>query len=197
MVKEIEAKIKLADRDVLLARIEQAGGTFQNQLLEINTFFDTDRGELKSSDQGLRVRIERFDDGQERVVLTHKGPRSHGKLKSRTETQVIVDSGQSMAEMLESLGYHPVLTFEKRRTRYRVDDCLVELDTMPLLGEYVEIEGPSEQAIEQVRQKLELHHEPTIPTSYIALLRSVMRQHKMSDRYVPMTAQIPQSVVNN
>lgn len=177
---EIEAKLRLADRDDMLARLESLSAKPLAQFAEMNTFFDDPSGRLKTSDQGLRVRIETHDNGEVFIYVTHKGPRAHGKLKSRAETELIVSDADRAAALMGALGYHPVIAFEKRRQRFELDRCRVELDTLPYLGEFIEIEGPSENAVMAVRDKLGLADEPLIKASYIAMLQDHLRQHDQS-----------------
>jgi len=177
---EIEAKMRLMDLPGLLARLKEIGAQQVAALSETNSYFDTPEGRLKSSDQGLRTRVEVTDAGtkQQRVVtkITHKGPRALGALKSRIETEVEVDNAKNAALLLGALGFHHVLSFEKRRVRYALDGCLVELDEVPIIGRFIEIEGPSDAAVMSVREKLGLGNEPIIRSSYIAMLRTQLQE---------------------
>lgn len=185
MAVEIEAKMKLSDRAAMDAALAAAGAVRVAELHEVNTFYDTPQHALKSTDRGLRIRVEIDQVSQDRrVIITHKGPRAHGKLKSRSETELTVTSEADAAAMLSTLGYHPVLSFEKRRVRYDLDGCRVELDTLPYLGEFVEIEGPSDDAVLGVRAKLGLGHEPMVRASYIAMLSDFLRQQNIRTMHV-------------
>ena len=185
---EIEAKMRLHDPAALEATLRGLDAEFRADILEVNTFFDTPDNDLKAADEGLRVRVERTDAG-EQALITHKGPRTHGRLKSRSETQLEVADARDAGELLQALGYHPALTFEKRRRRWSIDGCLVELDTLPHLGEFVEIEGPTDEAVQALRDKLGLADAPLVPTSYIAMLRSHLLEHHLDQSYVPLTPQ--------
>jgi adenylate cyclase class 2 len=192
---EIEAKIRLADPEALQARLEALNAPVDQRILETNTYYDLPDGRLKSTDQGLRIRTERDQDREElRTILTHKGPRAHGQFKSRTETELVVGDRHDAADMLTVLGYHRVLTFEKRRVRYLLDDCRVEIDTLPYLGTFVEIEGPSEDAVNSVREKLGLADQPLIRASYIAMLATHLQEQRISQtsiRLKPETSPQP------
>jgi predicted adenylyl cyclase CyaB len=146
----------------------------------MNTVFDDPDGRLKTSDQGLRVRIETHGNGDILIYVTHKGPRSHGQLKSRAETELVVSDAEHAAALMGALGYHPVIAFQKRRHRFELDGCRVELDTLPYIGEFIEIEGPTEAEVMSVREKLGLADEPLIKASYIALLQDHLRQNHRS-----------------
>ena len=180
MSLEIEAKMRVTDEAALLRQLESLNAPYEGELTETNIYFDTSQRLLKSSDQGLRIRTEQLPDGSQRVTLTHKGPRAHGHLKSRSETQVSVDDAGEAAALLRALGYTAVLSFEKRRRRWRVEACHVDLDTLPYLGQFVEIEGPSDEAVLSARAKLGLAQTPLVRASYIAMLASYVHEHQLA-----------------
>lgn len=185
---EIEAKMRLADRAAVEDKLREAAADEVGQILEINTFFDTRDGSLKSGDQGLRIRIEHRDGTPDVTTITHKGPRAHGKLKSRSETELRVEDARAAAELLGALGYLPVLTFEKRRSRWRLDGCNVELDELPYLGDYCEIEGPDDDTVLAVRSRLGLANAPLIRASYIAMLTSYIRENHLRTKVIRFDA---------
>ncbi len=185
MPVEIEAKMKLNDVAALEARLVAAGASFAVELLEVNTFFDTRRGDLKAADEGLRVRLEKSTDGSHvEATITHKGPRAHGRMKTRDENELIVADARVAAELLIALGYVSVLSFEKRRRRWTLDGCRVEIDTLPYLGGFVEIEGPSEPAVLAVRRKLALDHLPMISASYISMLATYLSENEIRAEHI-------------
>ena len=175
MSLEIEAKMKVESFDAVRDRLRDAGAEPRGTVTETNTFFDTPDRALLASDRGLRLRRRASPDGGEAFIVTHKGPRAHGPLKSREEVELTVESGPDAAALLGALGYAPVLSFEKRRTSFSVDGCSVELDELPHLGTYVEVEGPGEAAVMAVRDKLGLSDAPLIKESYAALLSDHLR----------------------
>ncbi len=146
---EIEAKMKLEDPAGLRARLEALGARPAGAVLETNIFFDRPDLSLRQTGQGLRVRVnEDRASGRRKIVITHKGPKLPGDLKTRQETELEVADADGACRLLEQLGFVQMLRFEKRRQNWLLDDCRVELDEMPLLGHFVEIEGPSEQSVE-------------------------------------------------
>jgi adenylate cyclase class 2 len=179
--------MQLADVTELESKLRDVGAERGPVLAEINTFFDTPTGSLKAGDQGLRVRQERDEkSGKERITITHKGPRAHGKLKQRTETELEVSDARIAAALLSALGFVRVLSFEKRRRRWELDDCHVELDTLPHLGHFVEIEGPDDATIMAVREKLGLSQLPMIRASYIAMLQTHLAERHLKVEHVAL-----------
>jgi predicted adenylyl cyclase CyaB len=185
MPQEIEAKIKVDSFVPVRAKLEQAGAKFVGDFLETNVMFDTEDRTLLAADKGLRVRCARnLADKSERCTMTYKGPRAHSNMKSRPETEMGVGNFHSAIELLEQLKYIQVLSFEKRRQSWELGRCKVELDELPHLGCFVEIEGHSEQAIKDVQKALGLAERPIVKTAYVGLMMSYLQDKGASTRAV-------------
>jgi adenylate cyclase class 2 len=182
---EIEAKLKVADLSIVRQRLEAVGARLRSNVLESNMLFDTEDRSLLARDHGLRVR-HTLDRGthEEAVTITFKGPRRQGILKSREERELKVGSVKDATALLEALGYARVLTFQKRRESWVVKDCDVELDELPYLGVYVEIEGPTEASVLEVRELLQLSDRPLIRASYVAMLMTHLQERNLNERVV-------------
>jgi adenylate cyclase class 2 len=177
MPVEIEAKMKLTDVPALRERLRSAGAQPAGSVLELNSFFDTEDRSLLAADQALRLRHKRdIATGKESCIITYKGPRQHGQLKNREENELGVSSDRDAIRLLKSLGYRQVIAFEKRRESWTLDGCSIELDEVPYLGWFVEIEGPSEQEVLRLRQTLNLHDAPILRASYVALLTTHLQE---------------------
>ena len=178
MPVEIEIKLKVEHLAPVRDRLRALGAQHVGEVMETNTFFDTSDRALLASDCGLRLRHSR--DGatkQEKLVVTYKGPRGEGQVKKREEIEVGVDRADAAEEMMERLGYVRQLSFEKRRETWRLDKCTVELDTLPELGSFVEIECPSEADVMRIREKLGLADVPAVTPTYADIV-----SHHLSDR---------------
>lgn len=185
MPLEIELKMRLKYPEVLEAKLGSLGANFLGAVLERNTYYDTVGSDLRHADQGLRLRIEQpTDSGPSRVIVTHKGPRLPGPTKTRQETQVHVSDPGSAAELLEAIGYCRVLSFEKRRRRWQLEGCSIEIDCLPYLGDFVEIEGPDEQAILAARATIQMGEVPLIRKSYLGLLREYLDENGLAQTCV-------------
>lgn len=185
MAVEIEAKIKVDDLAPTRAKLQEAGAKFVADQAEVNAIFDTEDRSLLAADKGLRVRSAKdAKTGEETCTVTFKGPRKHSALKSRQENEVKVEGFQAAVELLEALGFHQVLAFEKRRQSWELGHCKIELDELPHLGCFVEIEGHSEKAIQKVQETLGLGHRPIVKTAYVGLMMTFLQDHGHSDRFV-------------
>jgi adenylate cyclase class 2 len=177
MAAELEAKMKVGEFAAVRAKLAEAGAKQVGAVLETNTFFDSKDGALVSSDKGLRLRRTRDDKtGAEKFIITVKGPQQSGDLKNREEAEVRVEDGDDARAVLAALGYQPTLSFEKKRESWELDDCKVELDELPILGRFVEIEGPDERTVMRVRERLGLSTNPLIRTGYITMLAKHLKE---------------------
>ncbi len=185
MPVEIEAKMKVDSFEPIRTKLAEAGAVRQGEAMEINVFFDTDDRSLLAADKGLRLRTTHpLPDGPAKHTITFKGPRLHGPLKSRDETELGATDAKDAAALLDELGFRKVLSFEKKRQTWKLADCLVELDELPHLGLYVEVEGPREESVMKVRETLKLSDRPIIKASYVALLMTYLQESGQAKRIV-------------
>jgi adenylate cyclase class 2 len=177
MAVEIEAKMRVTSLLAVKDRLQAAGAKLVGEFLERNTFFDTEDRTLLAADEGLRLRLNHdLNTGTKVCIMTFKGPRQHGQLKSRQEIQTTVGSYAEACLIIERMGYTQILSFEKRRDTYTLRDCEVELDTLPRIGCFVEIEGPRDEAILEVREALKLSDRPLVRAGYVALLMNDLQE---------------------
>lgn len=183
MTHEIEMKFRVPDLSAVRGAVEAAGGTFLGAVLQTDCYFDTPRLSLLRRDRGLRLRTSqplcgRAGNARPTVeggaaigaMVTYKGPRyARGRAKSRREIQTTVADPQAVGDMLEELGLTRRLVIQKRRCTWRLGRCLVELDELPLLGAFVEIEGGGPRAIESTARRLDLAG-PPLKAHYVQLV---------------------------
>jgi adenylate cyclase class 2 len=177
MSHEIEAKFKVADFRAVRKRLAELGAVYLGTDLQTDAYYDTADRSLLGEDKGLRIRQTRrlrsspqAPDRDTRPQLTYKGPAgTNARAKIRREIQTRVDSQPAADEILTALGLSPTLTIQKKRASYRLGSCIVELDELPVIGRFVEIEAPNPQRIETVRKKLNIQSEPST-NHYITLL---------------------------
>jgi adenylate cyclase class 2 len=169
--------MKVDGFDAVRAKLVQCGAARHGTELETNTFFDTPGRALVAGDRGLRLRRAKdLASGKERFVITVKGPAQSGALKTREEAEVSVDDGDRAAAVLRALGYEPQLSFQKRRETWETGGCKVELDELPVLGLFVEVEGPDEAAVMRVRAAIGLDGHPLIKAGYVTMLSRHLEQ---------------------
>jgi adenylate cyclase class 2 len=168
---ELECKIRVASHAELREKLRLAEADYVGCVLETNTLFDLSDGSLHRTGCGLRIRSTIVLEGRGAgSTLTFKGPRTPGPFKCREEIETGISDAGAAAALLHALGYVERVIFEKRRESWRLDACLIELDELPRLGLFVEIEGPDEAAIREAMTALDLANAESISESYVSMV---------------------------
>ena len=69
------------------------------------------------------------------------------KIDGTQELEVVVDNFERTNLILKELGYVPKGYQENRRIQYELNGIEVDIDSWPMIPTYLEIEGPSEEAV--------------------------------------------------
>jgi predicted adenylyl cyclase CyaB len=171
MPLEIEIKLQLDSLAPVRARLAALRAVHTGAVRETNVFFDRPDLSLRHADSGLRVRFTTSpSDPTPQTLLTFKGPASSSGLRSREAFDLHLTPHDQIIPLLHALGFQQLFLFEKDRDSWRLADCLVELDTLPHFGHFLEIEGPSESAVRAVQSALHLAHVPAHRDSYAKMV---------------------------
>lgn len=173
--EEVEIKLHVRSLDAVRQRLEAIGANLKKpRVYERNVRYDDDRRTLSRQNRVLRLRQD------ERVRLTYKDEsgtdsgNNSNDARSRFEAEVEVSDFEAMETIIDRLGFHPYMVYEKYRTTYELDDAEIVLDEMPF-GQFVEIEGEAE-TIKSIRQRLGLDDATAYSVGYTALFDRV-REH--------------------
>jgi len=177
MGTEIEAKLKVDSLQTVAEKLAQLGAEFLQEQLQTDYYFDDAKAALIETDRCLRLR-QQFTDDQEKLLLTYKGAKEKDNFKKRKELEIEVKDLDSTGKLLSALGYGQTLVVEKKRRIWQLGGCRVCLDELPLLGSFVEIEGPEGQKIADVQRSLGLADSTHITESYASLMAERKREHK-------------------
>jgi len=114
--------------------------------------------DFRKTDEALRVRTVKYEDGGTKSFITYKGPKQDMNSMTRTELQTDIGSGETAEAVFRALGYEPVFTVSKTREQYWNRDLLLDplldrnwnpvtkhvmtlcLDDVDGLGRFLEIE---------------------------------------------------------
>ena len=178
MCAEIEAKLKVDSLPEIAEKLDGLGAVFLEEQSQQDYYFDDKNRTLTKTDRCLRLRQQRVGE-DEKVLLTYKGAKEKSNFKKRQEIEIEVPDIGLAEQLLLALGYEKALVFEKSRQVWRLGQCDVALDEVPLLGSFVEIEGPDSGKIADVQKNLGLANLPHIGQSYAFLMAEKLRQQKV------------------
>lgn len=154
MQQEIEATFLDVAHEVLRQKLKDSGGTCaQPMYLMKRAIYDYADLRLDKKAAWIRVRQE-----ADRTTMGFKQRQSE-TLEGMREIEFTVDDYTKACQFLEAIGLAPKATQESKRETWRLDDCEVMLDEWPWIPTFVEVEGPNEQAVRAVAQKLGLDYD--------------------------------------
>ncbi len=169
---EIEVKFHLQGFDLLRAALQARGARLEHgRTFEENLRFDNPQRSLARRGEILRLR--RSVD----VRLTFKSPSQAAQgLLGRPEIEVVVGNFDATRLLLDRLGFEVVVRYEKYREEYWLGPIAVALDELPF-GSFVELEGPSAEALQDAAGGLGLPWPSAFQGSYLSIF-AWLRTHR-------------------
>ncbi len=175
---EIETKFPVNSVKEYPAKITALGARCeQEEQFERNLRFDRKDGILSETKRVLRLR-----DNGGTSVLTYKADNSSTKgLADREEIETTVADFERTKLILERLGFEVCFIYEKYRSIYSLENTGIFLDHTPI-GDFIEIEGPDEDAIRRTAELIGLSWDTRIGKGYRALFNSWKEQNAFEGR---------------
>jgi adenylate cyclase class 2 len=136
MAIETEKKYRLSidEREKVFASLKELNAEFTGQDFEVNEIYGG--GILAETKSVLRVR--KID---KKTILTYKKRLAGASpVKQQVEYETEVSDAETLAKIIESLGFEKLIVYEKRRQKWNFNHCEVVLDELPF-GMFMEIEG--------------------------------------------------------
>ena len=165
-MEEIEIKFAVKDTKTITEKLRKLGFRIAvGRHREKNYLFDDPGGSLKKS--GKLLRIRKTPSTQ---TVTYKGPISaSSKLKRREEIECRVEDAAVLISILEGAGFNIQTEYSKYRTVFEKDGFNISLDETEA-GNYLEVEGPSEEDITKVGEKLGYSEKDFVRRTYAELI---------------------------
>jgi adenylate cyclase class 2 len=168
--QETEAKFYVLHLDQITKLLDNfQARLIQPRVLETNLRFDLPDDSFRSSGRVLRLRR----DTESKLTYKGAGQNKSGVI-DRQEIEFVVGDFDKAKQFLEALGYRQRMFYEKYRATYGLPAVSVMLDELPY-GQFVEIEGETDEEIKAVAAKLNLDWNAAIETSYTGLFENVKK----------------------
>ena len=165
-MEEIEIKFVVKDTKSITEKLRKLGFRIAvGRHREQNYLFDDAAGSLVKAGKLLRVR--KTPSSQ---TITFKGPiSSASKLKHREEIECRIESPDTLIRILEEVGFKVRTEYSKYRTVFEKEDFNISLDETEA-GNYLEVEGPSDDAITKLGEKLGYSEKDFVRRTYAELI---------------------------
>lgn len=179
MSVEIEAKVAVHSHEAIAEKLRSLAAVLLADIEQADVYLDYPDKSLTAAGKGFRIR-KQTAAGVDRVVLTYKGKRQDSIYKVRPEYEVEVSEYESAKEIVLGLGLEMMLTVEKRRVMWQLNECEVCLDNVSMLGLFVEVEGPSEAKVNRTLKMLGLEKLEHIQEGYAKMLHNKLAEEGLS-----------------
>lgn len=165
-MEEIEVKILEIDKDAVIKKLESLGAdaVFDGELA--NDFYDFGDGKLSMEQRYLRLRNK-----GEVSLLTFKSKVSKDKAKIMKEYEISFRDNSAAKKILESLGLKKMKTAKKHRTSFKIGSVRFDIDTVPGIPTYMEVEAPTLEEVKKWVEKLGFSWSDAKPWSGVDLAR--------------------------
>ena len=132
---EVEVKAKLKDRKAVMKKLEDFGCKFSEELHQVDHIFLPKGTPFPSPFSTPVLRVRKSND---KYFFTLKISQS-GRQDSLERELEIMD-GERMMEIINLIGYEEFIPVDKKRTKTKYKDMVIELDEVKELGEFIEVE---------------------------------------------------------
>ena len=154
-MEEIEAKFLDINVPALREKLTSVGATLVGTYDYRRKLFDYPDYRLEAKHAWVRLR-----DEIDRITLSYKerigvGESEFGDVGMK-EVEIVVSDFDMTNELLLAVGMIEKRYEENRRERWQFGDVVCDIDFWPIIPPYLEIEGPSWEAIEKAAHALGL-----------------------------------------
>ena len=149
--REIETRFLEIDKAAVVAKLRSLGAEDRgDSLLTEIIFYDP---ELTWLTQHRFARL-RSSGGKTKLTYKQNAPSGKQAVDSMREVEFEVSDMQKAETLLVGIGLVAYRRQEKKRHTFVLGDVTIDIDTWPKVPTYLEIEGPSEDALKDAAQKL-------------------------------------------
>ncbi|HEX8225808.1 MAG TPA: CYTH domain-containing protein [Allosphingosinicella sp.] len=143
MASEVEVRTLVEDAELAAETLRLNGFSLAGSLKQRDIMHDKPDGQLFLSGQKIRIRVE--DD---RAELTYKGEFEGDQSASRrSEINITIPAGSvdDVSLVLTALGYPILFQVQKTRVVLRNGGVVATIDSWPIIGPMLELEGEEEE----------------------------------------------------
>lgn len=176
MVNETEIKLDLGEMnkdEFINACLKNYPKLTKTQSFQRDTYYDTLDMQLQSKDFVVRVR-----ENDNEIFVALKSPRVYLSefIQKRIELEFRVANLEEILKQVESQRLKPIAIIEKKRITLKADEFTLEVDELPYIGSFVEIESESLERIEEIYERLPIMNLRKVKENYGELLDKKLEQ---------------------
>ena len=176
---EIEVKILEVDVKSITKKLESWGAqkTFEGELTTHHYDFSHQGLEKRN----LALRLRKRADSEQTAELTLKEKIGKTEAKIMQEYELRVSDFEVMQNILHYLGLKEIKAAKKHRTSYVLGEVHFDLDTVPGIPTFLEIEATTLERVHEYVKKLGFSTEEAKPWSGADILRHYMEKQRIRE----------------
>ena len=147
MKTEYEIRVLEIEKESIVRKLEDLGAIKKGEYNQKRYVYD-----LKPIQKNRWIRLR--TNGTE-TTMTYKDIESN-TIDGTKEVEFKVDSFEVANEFLNKIGFIARSYQENKRIQYTLDNVEIDIDTWPMIPTYLEIEGNSEEEVNNMVEKLGL-----------------------------------------
>ena len=164
MKVEHEVRVLEINKQKLIKKIKSLNGKFKGEYNQKRRIYDFNP---KIHDKWIRLRT----DGN-KTTLAIKQVANRG-IDGTKELEIDVSSFDDTNKILNELGYASYAFQENKRIRYVLNGVELDIDEWPMIPPHLEIEGKSDEEVNEMIRLLELNQEKVTPLSVQDIYKDV------------------------
>lgn len=162
MYTEYEIRILEIDHDDMIRKLEELKAEKKFEALQRRYVYD-----FNPVKETSWIRLRSNGDV---ATLTIKDVEAK-TVDGTKELEIAVDDFDNTNLILERLGYKNRGYQENYRTQYILDGVEIDLDRWPMIPEYMEIEGPNEEAVYETLDKLGISKDKIVTLDVLSIYK--------------------------
>ncbi|HSX28176.1 MAG TPA: class IV adenylate cyclase [Candidatus Saccharimonadales bacterium] len=153
---EVEQKFHLLNHDELHAKLQESGAKKLREQRQLDVYYNAPHRDFLAQgniSEWLRLRNE---DGAMSITYKLWQPRD-AKVKSHCdEFESTLGDGEAVRKLLEALDFTELVTVDKYREEWELDEVIIALDAVKELGNFVEFEYHGQAStVDEAHHKIE------------------------------------------
>ena len=180
---EVEVKARINDINSCISTFLDNGFVKEKYVEEIDTYYNSKLHDFRENDEALRLRESKdLVSGKKEAFITYKGKKLDTVSMARKELESAVEMADVVKQILESIGFEPVIPVEKTRVSLVKGNITACIDDVKGLGGFLELEiivkdeSLRETALKDIEAVLGiagLSMKDTVRKSYLSMLEDL------------------------
>ena len=149
---EYEVRILNINKEEIIKKLKTLNAEFKWESIQQRYTYDFNP---VMPQKWIRLRKNGYES-----TLTIKNVKSHD-IDGTEELEIIVNDFEKTNLILKELGYKPKAFQENKRIRYYLEGVEIDIDSWPMIPDYIEIEGKNKEEVFNIISKLGFKKEDT------------------------------------